>query len=390
MKQLLYISALVSEKKVDEEFKRTGKNPGFAIQKFSRLLVRGIHSNGVKVVTLSPNIRDTKGYVRSSVEIEDDIVYKYIPYYNVPFIKHICVCIYTFIYVLRWGSVNKEDKIIICDVLSVSACLGALLASKINRIKSVAIVTDIYGLMVNGQQSFLSRAGKRINAFYVNSFNKYILLTEQMNEIVNLKRRPYIIMEALCDSTIIPVTMVSKSHPRTIIYAGGIHEKYGVRMLTEGFLKADIEDAKLVLYGSGPYVDEFKCLCDKYSNLEYRGVAANDVVVSEELKATLLVNPRLTKEELTKYSFPSKNMEYMASGTPLLTTRLPGMPREYYPFVFLFEEETIDGYADAIRSALSYSEEDLRSFGFRARQFVLQNKNNIYQGNRVVSFIFSN
>ena len=55
--------------------------------------------------------------------------------------------------------------------------------------------------------------------------------------------------------------------------------------------------------------------------------------VAEELKATLLVNPRPTTEEFTIYSFPSKNMEYMASGTPLLTTKLPGMPEEYHQYV---------------------------------------------------------
>jgi hypothetical protein len=34
----------------------------------------------------------------------------------------------------------------------------------------------------------------------------------------------------------------------------------------------------------------------------------NDRVVEEQLRATLLVNPRPTAEAFTKYSFPSKNM----------------------------------------------------------------------------------
>ena len=34
----------------------------------------------------------------------------------------------------------------------------------------------------------------------------------------------------------------------------------------------------------------------------------NDRVVEEQLRATLLVNPRPTTEAFTKYSFPSKNM----------------------------------------------------------------------------------
>ena len=86
------------------------------------------------------------------------------------------------------------------------------------------------------------------------------------------------------------------------------------------------------MIGSG-----FKKLAQQYPAVKYKGVAPNAVIVEEELKATLLVNPRPTGEEYTKYSFPSKNMEYMASGTPVLTTCLPGMPAEYNEYVYLLK-----------------------------------------------------
>lgn len=391
-KQILYISALASESRINEECKRTGSNPGFAVQKFSRLLVKGLQANGAQVLAVSnpPDVVGKKVYVPSVRETEDGVQYRYVPCFNLPILKHLCLFIYTFFYVLFWGMKGRKDKAIVCDVLAVSICMGALFASRINRVKSVAVVTDIYGLMAgNGSQPLIIRLAAKLNAWYSGSFNKYILLTEQMNDVVNPKGCPYIVMEALCDSSLVSETNeeVEKVHPRTVIYAGGLYEKYGLKMLAEGFAKADIEDAKLVYYGSGSYVDEFKALCKKHRNLEYCGVAPNDVVVAEELKASLLVNPRFTTEKFTKYSFPSKNMEYMASGTPLLTTNLPGMPKEYHPHVFLFKEETVDGYAEAIRSALSHSEKDLISFGRKAREFVLLKKNNVEQGKRILEFI---
>lgn len=392
MKHILYVSALASEARINNEYKHTGRNPGFAVQKFSRLLVKGMLTNGADVLALSnpANASGNKEYVHSSKETENGITYKYVPYFNLPFLKHICLFFYSFFYVLFWGIRNKNDKSIVCDVLTVSICLGALLASKINCVKSIAVVTDLYDLMQGvDKKSFIIRMAGKINGWYSRSFDKYILLTEQMNAVVNPKGRPHMVMEALCDSSIVNdnIYTVEKVHPRTVIYAGGIHEIYGLKMLAEGFLKAGVEDAKLVCYGQGPYVDELRKLCEQHSNIEYRGVVTNDIVVLEEQKATLLVNPRFTTEEFTKYSFPSKNMEYMASGTPLLTTKLPGMPGEYYPYVFLFQEETVDGYADAIRKVLSYSEWELRSFGYKASQFVLLNKNNVQQGMRVLNFI---
>lgn len=310
-KQILYISALASETRVNEEYKRTGSNPGFAVQKFSRLLVKGLQANGAQVLAVSnpPNVAGKKVYVPSVRETEDGVQYKYVPYFNLPILKYLCLFIYTFFYVLFWGMKRRKDKAIVCDVLAVSICMGTLFASKINRVKCVAVVTDIYGLMVgNAPQSLIVRLAAKLNDWYSSSFNKYILLTEQMNDVVNPKGRPHIVMEALCDSSLAPETneKVEKVHPRTVIYAGGLYEKYGLKMLAEGFTKANLEDAKLVYYGSGSYVDEFKTLCKKHSNLEYCGVVPNDVVVAEELKATLLVNPRFTTEKFTKYSFPSK------------------------------------------------------------------------------------
>ena len=210
-----------------------------------------------------------------------------------------------------------------------------------------------------------------------------------MNERVNPKRKPHIVMEALCDLSMAEqqVKNEEKASPRTVIYAGGIHERYGLKMLAEAFVKADIPDARLVYYGSGPYVEEFRKLCAEHPNLEYRGVAPNEEIVAEELKATLLVNPRPTTGEFTIYSFPSKNMEYMASGTPLLTTKLPGMPQEYHQYVYLFEEESILGYADTLRKVLSQPADILYEKGVLAKRFVLQKKNYVAQAQRVIELL---
>ena len=395
--QILYISALSSEKLIQSIYERTGNNPGFAVQKFSRLLVKGLNANGCQTIAFTnpPIVRGVMPdlFVCLGKEEEKGVKYKYIPFINLPMLKHICVMLYAFFYVLFWGLINRKEKAIICDVLNVSACMGALLATKLNRIQSVGVVTDIYGQMVSTKQSLLaslvSTLANGVHNLYIKSFSKYILLTEAMTNLINPKNHPYIVMEALCDSSLLKeqFTPSVKTQPRTVIYAGGLFEKYGLKMLVDGFIQANVENATLLLYGDGPYVEELKEVCKTHSNVEYRGVVPNEIVVAEELKASLLVNPRFSTEELTKYSFPSKNMEFMASGTPLLTTKLPGMPKDYYPYVFLFEEETVDGYAYAITKALSYSESELKDFGKKGRDFVLNKKNNIQQGKRISDFL---
>lgn len=389
--KLLYISALSSNRLISEIYKKSGKNPGFAVQKFSRLLVKGLMANGADVVALSnPPATEDRRKVSYGKETEEGVHYKYIPFLNVALLKHLCLFAYAFVYVLLWGFRHRREKAIVCDVLSISVCMGALLASKINRVRSVGVVTDIYGLMVgNAKVSWTVRFAAYLNQCYISSFNGYVLLTSQMNGRVNPKGKPHIVMEALCDLSMAEhdVQDEEKASPRTVIYAGGIQERYGLKMLAEAFVKADIPDARLVYYGSGPYVEEYKKLCAVHPNLEYRGVAPNEEIVAEELKATLLVNPRPTTEEFTKYSFPSKNMEYMASGTPLLTTKLPGMPEDYYPHVYLFEEESVQGYADALKKVLSLPADTLYVKGEQAKRFVLQQKNYVTQAQRVLGLL---
>lgn len=395
---ILYVSALSSESFINDIYNKTKSNPGFAVQKFSRSLVKGMVKCGANCVALSvpPISRDfSKSFCFfHNNEKESDIQYSYIPFINIPLLKHVSVFIYAFIYLLMWGRKHPKEKVIICDVLCVSLSLAVLLASRINRLKTVAVVTDIYDQMVGGKTNRLSRLLKSVagalNRKYVQSFSMYVLLTEAMNDVVNPHGRPYLIIEGLCDAeSQYEQASLTKSFPRVILYAGGLEERYGLKMLVDAFKSIDSKTIELHIYGSGSYENQLKneCICDP--RIRYWGVKPNYEVVEAELKATLLVNPRFTTEEFTKYSFPSKNMEYMLSGTPLLTTKLPGMPKEYDDYVFLFNEETIEGYAQRLIELSNLSEQELLFFGHQARRFVLKYKNNISQAGRILELIKS-
>lgn len=184
---------------------------------------------------------------------------------------------------------------------------------------------------------------------------------------------------------------MTKLTKKIVIYAGGLHEEYGIKSLVDGFRKLNESDTELHLFGHGPMVEDIEQLMSEDNRIKYFGIVPNSKVVEAELQATLLVNPRPTVEDFTKYSFPSKNIEYMVSGTPILTTVLAGMPREYHEYVYLLEDESTDGIHDKLKELLlDTPQEELRLKGRRAKEFVLENKNNIYQANRIIDFIKTN
>lgn len=397
MSKYLYISALSSDSVISDIYRVTRSNPGYAIQKFSRLLVDGFVCNGIDITAYSvpPVTRHyTKRiWVNKSNEVEDGIRYEYMPFINIPVLKHLCIFICSFFNVLKWGLKGSKDKAIICDVLCVSSSMGSLLASKLCNLKSVAVVTDIFDQMVGqkstGLKALLKKLAGVLNRIYVSHFDKYILLTEAMNGLVNPKDKSYIVMEGLCDKKLVDEKFTShkKSYPKVVMYAGGLEERYGMKILVDAFKTIQDEDIELHLYGSGSYVDQLIMEIEKDNRIKFWGVKANAEIVEAEYRATLLVNPRFTTEEFTKYSFPSKNIEYMVSGTPLLTTKLPGMSEEYYPYIYLIEDETVEGYAKTLSDILRQSDEILAKKGRIARDFVLNKKNNVNQAGRIIEFI---
>lgn len=371
---------------MDKIFQITGKNPGFAGQKFWNLLIRGIHNNGREVKSLSSihmsRQMSHKLFWFNKTENEDGIKYDYVPFINISGLRHIMLFVWTFFYTWIWG-LKRNGRTVICDVLDISICLATLFASKLNGMQTIGVMTDMPGLMVSRGKAGSIKGATSINRWLLKRFDKYVFLSEAMNEAVNTKHNPYIVIEGMVNAGSERINDEhSKRNPFSILYAGGLHERYGLKILSEAVAGIRDKAIQLLLYGDGPYVEELKN--HPLNNVRYCGLATNDEITRLEQKVSLLVNPRPSNELFTKFSFPSKNLEYMVSGTPLLTTKLPSMPKDYYPYVFLFDEETTEGYKRAIEKVLDLSDDCLKQIGFEARQFVLKEKNNNKQASRII------
>lgn len=371
--------------------------PQPAAQKFHRLILEGMAAGGQCVISTWSAIPVTpanhhKRFWNVASTYNNGVRYSYVPMFNFPGIKNIGIFLLTFLKVLYWGAFSQSrNRYIICDILNTTITTAALTASKINGVPIYTIVTDLPGLMVtNSTKPNLLRDfiyGKLIKPFLYR-FNGYILLTPFMNEVVNKKNRPYMIMEGLVDSKMNHQQIQSRSSdPRIVLYAGGLYEKYGIKTLIDAFKKIDSLNVQLHLYGYGDMVETIDAYIGEDKRIVYKGMVPNKEAVKAQLNATLLVNPRPSGEEFTKFSFPSKILEYMVSGTPVLTTKLPGMPKEYFDYVYLIEKEDTDNISQKLYDLLSLNPDVLQTFGARAKSFVLDKKNNIAQSRSILHFL---
>ena len=380
---LLYISNACSQAMILKIFGEKPTGVFQQAQKYNSLLAQGLAANGAAVTMLSsrPINRqvDRRLFVKGCRDRENGVAYRYPGFVNLPGLRQLGLLLATFFRVLT----APKGTAVICDGLNITTSLASQMAAGLRRFPTVGIVTDVPCHTTGGNESLTHKLG----LWVMRRFGSYLLLTEQMDPLVNPKDRPYIVLEGHADQAMADrANELSEKYPQTVcLYAGALRALYGADILVKGFLAADLPNAQLHLYGSGDYVPQLEQLQDP--RVQYLGIAPNSQVVEAELKATLLINPRPTNEEFTKYSFPSKNMEYMASGTPVLTTRLPGMPADHHPYVYFIDEETPEGIKTALERVLSQDRETLHAFGLAAKSFILTEKNHIAQAAKVLSFI---
>lgn len=385
--QIIYESCACSEEYFNKLFEISNRKPGQQVQKYHRLLMQGLIKNqvDVKAITSPPITRQAtdKLYFPKQIALSEGILYHHLPVFNVPYLKNIIIFITSFFETLKLIKKNKFS-IVICDVLNISATAGALLASKIfrKRSKSIGIVTDLPIDLNADPMSILVK----LNNFIIDKCDGYIFLTEEMNIKLNNKNKDYLVIEGHVDINMENVdnNIERKMTNKICLYAGGLYKKYGIELLVNGFIKANVQQAELHIYGSGDFEDELVEICKRNNQIKYFGVVPNSVVIDAELRADLLINPRPTNEDYTKYSFPSKNMEYMASGTPVLTTKLPGMPKEYFDYIYIIENESTNGIAKSLHEILNKNKGELYDKGLKSKSFVLEKKNNVIQASKIL------
>lgn len=392
--KILYISTALSAKEfayLEKEKRGNDIKGGMqeSSNKFHGLIIDGLAQNGCEITAISglnvsTNTHKKKVFKKTIDQKSDNVTFIYPLTLNIKFLKQIFNSIIFFIYILQWLFKNKKDeKQIIIDAAYVSVLPSVNLATKFIKTKKIAIVADIYSYMadIDEKSGFI----KKIVKHNYKQINGFVFLTEQMNGIMNPNNVPFMIMEGLVSDKI-PDIKVKKNDKYVLMYAGAIRKKFGLEDLVNSYLKYDNPDSELWIFGDGDYKQEMLSKIENDKRIKYFGTVSNEIIIEKEMEATLLINPRNSKEEFTKYSFPSKNMEYLLSGTPMIAYKLPGIPDEYDQYINYISDSK-NGILEAISEMFSLSKTEINIKGKKGQDFVLKNKNNIAQTKKILDLI---
>lgn len=244
-------------------------------------------------------------------------------------------------------------------------------------LKAAVIVTDLpneWGL-ATGRKGFLKAIEYRrgIKSLRLcQQMDGFVLLTKCMAEVLPVAQKPHEVIEGLIQTTIDEPLQEQELQPPVILYSGTLEKELGIGEMLDAFTRMPEYD--LWICGRGGMEDAVKAASEQYGNIRYLGFVSQKEALFLQAQASALINPRQPEGLFTRYSFPSKTLEYMRSGKPVLCCKLEGVPRDYDMYLN-YMEIGVEGICHAVKALLALPLDERQQIGQRARAFVLREKN---------------
>lgn len=291
-----------------------------------------------------------------------------------------------------WGDAlpQEEQKTIIIYGLTTNRLLAACaLKKRIPNVRIIQIVPDLPQFMSESRNP-LYRALKWIDfrfiKFGLKTTDGLVLLSEKMRKKLPIAHKPYRVVEGI----FLPPgkeIFAEKESFTTILYTGNLGVRSGVRMLLDAFSLIKGSNFRLWIRGEGVLENDVRNACEQDSRVTYLPRMSRNEILETQKRATILVNPVSPKEAYADYFFPSKTMEYLASGTAVVMFKLGCLPEEYFPHLYFPKECSAQSLAETFVKISEMQTTELLVRGSSAQKFVLNDKSQKCQVQKIVDLI---
>lgn len=399
MMDILALTGIFHPKSIDEITSNDRGVIQYAGDLFQKKILRGLQQTGtVKISVLNSVFVSgypvyNKIYIRNKIISDPDFVsFRETSFLNIPLVRLWSKQFSLKKHIKAWATddLKSEEKVVLVYSLYLPFLETAVYAKKLNpKIRICLIAPDLPQFM-SDNRSYIYRGLKWVESKRTNKLLLHadgcVGLTDYMRGALGFDGRPFMRMEGIANA-VSDSDRMEKNRDNIILYSGTLARRYGICELVDAFLNRKNRSAELWIIGSGDAEEYIRKKAGEDPQIRLLGQIPNAEVRMLQQKATLLVNPRTNDGEYTKYSFPSKVMEYLASGTPALLYKLPGIPDEYYNYCFGMENTDLSFFTEQLDRCLAMPREELAAIGGQAKQFVLSQKNEIMQGKKLHDFM---
>lgn len=270
---------------------------------------------------------------------------------------------------------QEVGTVLVCYSMHLPFLLACYVAKVFygKKVHFCVIVPDLpeYMAVRAGLVKFVFHMLSRISYFVVNRADTIVAITSDMME----RFAPdvtKVVIEGIADKKYISRDTAGR-RGKYLLYTGTLDRRYGIRNLVDSFVASGVEGYELFICGDGDDRQYVETVAAMGSNIKYFGQLDRDAVLKLQRHASLLVNPRDNDSEYTRYSFPSKIIEYMSSGVPVLMYRLDGVPNDYYDYCYVVPLGS-EGLAKKLLEVCNLNDEERFEMAASAKRFVTENK----------------
>lgn len=398
MIKYIYLGGFFPTSQLDEIISKSKKNIQFASNTFQTSIVNGLKINceNLQLITL-PDIYSFPNYYKDSYfngnsSISNQNCNEIVGSFNNLTLINLYSRYKEQSNLLKSIKLDDKDKIVLFVYGVTSHRLMAIKNfKKIYPNSHICLIVPDLPQYMSQNSNPIYLLFKEIDKKFIKNCIKYIdsfvLLNKNMNECINIYNKPWILMEGIYDDSLNFEVTVNMRPNINLLYTGNIDERYGIKLLVSAFKQIKFKNYRLWIRGDGNTKDYILKEAEIDSRIKYfEKMSRNDILLLEN-KATILINPVSSQQIFTKYFFPSKTMEYLASGKPTIMFNLDCLPDEYKKHIYIVNDESINGLYNMILKIANTDLNILIKRGKESREFIYLNKNSENQIERVISFI---
>ena len=384
---IVFLGLMFTENSLKQAYKLSKYGVQIAPHNFQKNLFQGFAEDNFSVVNVLPVGSFLVNYRALIIKEEkwgkNNIQLGYV---NLPKIKHL-IQQRKLTKILKKKLREKEEvAVIVYSLYKPYLKVVEKLKKKYENLKVFLLQTDaVWG--VDDRKELMTPAKVKLGKELVERAkccDGFILLSEQLKTPLEIGDRPYVIVECVGGINVATKdkNQISKNK---CLYTGGVEKEYGVLDLARAF--KNIPDAELWICGAGDAEQEIKELSNTCENIKYYGFVKHEEVEKLQNQCDFLINPRRPSGTYTKYSFPSKTVEYMLTAKPVIMYKLEALPDEYDEYLNYLTADTPETIAEQLKEIFVSDYEFLKIKGEKARTFVLENKNAKVQAKKIIELI---
>lgn len=255
------------------------------------------------------------------------------------------------------------DKVIIYNMNYMYSFIW--LICKLKRIKSSIIIADYTPPLE--ETSLLSKVKALICGLQLHDFDEQIILSPELYK--TFKGKKSILLQGGVNpkkyETFKQSTIKSKIR---LVFSGALERSTGIDNLVKCMRKIENKNLELIISGNGSLRHLVEEAAERDCRIKYCGFLSETEYIQLLSDANILINPRNMALLQSKNNFPSKILEYLATGRPIISTKFSGY--EYFKDHMLFYDETENDFAEKLKIIVNNFEKYSKLSFYNNREFI--------------------